>query len=144
PAGVSFSPNGATGVSSTTVTFGAVGTYQFQVTVRDPNNLTATGYVSVTVSPVLTYIFVAPANVTLAPGASQQFSATAQDQFHTALASQPTISWSAASGTITATGNYTAPPSGTSDTVTASSGGVTGTANVTITSPSRGVLFADN
>jgi len=86
---------------------------------------------------------VTPANVTLAPGATQQFTATAQDQFHATLAGQ-TISWSAINGSISSTGQYTAPSSGTSDTVTASSGGVQGTANVTVSSPSSGVLFSDN
>ena len=45
---------------------------------------------------------------------------------------QPTFTWSATAGTITAAGLFTAPGSGTAATVTAQSGSVTGTATVTI------------
>jgi len=71
---------------------------------------------------------ITPATVTLAPGATQSFSAA------------PTgVTWSAVSGTIDVNGNYTAPQSGT-DTVTATStttSTVTGTASVTVTSASQ-------
>src|ERR1700735_2201648 len=53
---------------------------------------------------------ITPSTVTLAPGGTQTFSA-----------SPAGVNWSAVSGTIDANGNYTAPSSGTSDTVNATS-----------------------
>jgi hypothetical protein len=145
PAGapaVSYSDNGSFTASTTTVTFGAAGAYTFQVTVLDSNNQSATGSVTVTITPVLSYVVVTPANVTLAPSATQQFSAAAQDQFHNAFSNPPSTAWSA-TGTITAGGMYTAPSTAGTDTVTATIGTVKGTAAVTIASNS-GVLFSDD
>ena len=70
----------------------------------------------------------------------EQFTATQLDQFGNAMGTPPAVSWSAASGAITSTGfytPYTLPSSAASgsDTVTASSGGFTATANVTIIAP---------
>ena len=66
-------------------------------------------------------------------GAQQQFIAAAFDQFHQAMATLPAITWSASSGTVSTAGLFTAPGAGTAATVTAKSGGVTGTATVTLT-----------
>jgi hypothetical protein len=66
-------------------------------------------------------------------GGQQQFSATALDQFGVRLATQPAITWSAAAGQIDGSGLYTAPVSGQGTVVVqASSGGVNGTATVTL------------
>jgi subtilase family serine protease len=145
PAGaaVTISPNGNLAAATATATFGVSGSYTFQVTVTDSNNLTATSSTSITIAPVLSYVVVAPSNVTLAPSGTQQFTATPQDQFHKTFSTTATTSWQAISGGITTAGLYTAPSTGSSDTVTATIGGVSGTASVTITSTS-GVLFSDN
>ena len=75
-----------------------------------------------------------PATVSLADGATQQFSATAADQFGNAIAN-PAITWSVSGvGTVSTSGLYTAPASGSgSATVQALSSGVTATATVSVT-----------
>jgi len=135
PAPVAFSVNGTNAAQNTTATFTAAGTYNFLVTITDPANLTVTISVSVTVNQTLSAITVAPATASVADGLTQSFSATALDQFGTALATQPTFTWSAAGlGTINGSGLYSAPASGTgSATVTATSGSLSGAASVTIT-----------
>jgi subtilisin-like proprotein convertase family protein len=132
PAPVSFSNNGNSTASTTTVTFTALGTYNFVVTVKDASNLSATSTVSMTVSAVLTTISVTPATVTLTAGVTQQFSATGNDQFGHALAVQPVFIWSigSGSGSISSTGLFRA--GATSATVVATSGTVQGQAAVTV------------
>jgi hypothetical protein len=89
-----------------------------------------------TVSQTLTSIVVSPGMVTLADKGQQQFKATACDQNGQPLATQPKFTWSIVSGgigQINSSGNYTGPNSGTgSATVQAASGGVSGTASVSI------------
>jgi hypothetical protein len=84
---------------------------------------------------VLTSIVVSPATASVATGGSVQFGATAYDQFGQPMTAQPTVSWSAGGGgTIDASGRFTAgPAAGGPFTVTASNGGVTGAASVTVT-----------
>jgi hypothetical protein len=89
-----------------------------------------------TASPVLTRVTVAPANAWVQVGATQQFSATGYDQDSNAMNPQPTFSWSVnGGGSITGSGLFTAATVSTNDTVTATGGGVSGTATVTVTAP---------
>ena len=142
PAGATtpaFSVNGTNAAQNTTATFYKAGLYTFQVTFTDPSGLTATSSASITVSQTLTSVAVSPATVTLSDGASQQFSATANDQFGRPLDTQPSFTWTETPnsvGSVSATGLYTAPSSG-SDTATvqASASGFTGTAAVTVVAP---------
>ena len=135
----SFSANGSNAAKSTTATFSKAGTYDITVMIADPGGLTVTSSVSVTVAQTLTAIAVTPATVSLAGAATQQFSATANDQFGIALTTQPTFTWASTvtSGTISSGGLFTAPATSASGTVTASSGAVTGNASVTVTSQSH-------
>jgi pectin methylesterase-like acyl-CoA thioesterase len=134
PAPVTFSANGTNAAKATTATFTKAGTYVFQVVVTDPSGLTTTSAVNVTVSsiPVLTAIKLTPASATIAPGAMQQFTAVAYDQFGNALATQPSFTWTTSAGSITSTGNFTAPLSNTTATISATSGSISGTATVTV------------
>lgn len=113
--------------ADTVVQFNKAGVYKLRV---------AAGHLnlsfSVHVGQRISKIQVTPGSGTLAQGASQQFSATALDQFHAPMASQPPIVWSTTAGTISNTGLLTAPASAGSLTVTAKSGAVTGTAAMTI------------
>ena len=90
---------------------------------------------TVTAPPVLTTIAVSPPSASVQTGATQQFSATAKDQFGQPLSPQPTSTWSVSGGgSISSSGLFTAGSSvGGPFTVTASSGGVSGTASVTVT-----------
>jgi Malectin domain len=134
PAGVTFSANGTNAAKTTTATFTAAGTYSLQVTAKDQGGLTATSTVAVTVAQTLTSIAVAPSAATIAPQATQQFTATARDQFGAALTAQPSLTWAASGGgTISTGGLFTAgSTAGGPFTVSATSGSVSGTASVTV------------
>jgi len=138
PAGAAaptFSLNGTNQAQNTTATFYQAGTYTFLVTLADPGGLTATSTVTVTVVQTLTTLSITPGNVTLANGATQQFTAAARDQFGKAMASQPAFTWQVSGGgTISGTGLYTAPTSGTGNfQVNVSANGQNAQANVTVT-----------
>jgi hypothetical protein len=148
PGSVSFSPNATNASKNSTATFTQAGTYTLLVTVTDTTTgLTATSQVTVTTNQVLTSISVTPASPTVAPGGTQQFTATGLDQYGNPMASQPSITWSLNSttqGTITTTGLFTAASSATGSVVVqATGGGLTGQTTVTISS-SGNVLFSDN
>lgn len=87
-------------------------------------------------APVLTTITVSPASASVQTNGTKQFTATAFDQFGNALSQQPTFTWQVSGGgTIDTTGLFTAGASaGGPFTVSAASGGVSGTASVTVTS----------
>jgi alpha-L-arabinofuranosidase len=138
PAPVSFSDNGDNTGGSTTATFGAAGTYTFQVTVADLGGLTATSSVTVIVDPTLTTITISPGSATLQAGGTDAFTAIGLDQFNNPMPTAPAFGWSviAGGGTIGAsTGLYSAPASAGTATVQASSGGISATASITITPP---------
>ena len=136
PASVTFSANGSNAAKNTTATFTKAGNYTFQVTVADQSGLAVTSSVTLTVNQTLTSIVVSPTSATVNSSATQQFSATARDQFGTNLATQPTFAWSVSGGgTIGSSGLFTAGSSaGGPYTVTATSGGISGTGNVTVSS----------
>jgi uncharacterized lipoprotein len=138
-----YSDNGDNGAKSSTVTFDAAGDYTFTVTISD-GNTSVTSSINVTVDQTLTSITVAPSSSNLHENDTQQFSATAFDQFSTALISQPTFTWSqtAGVGSTNTSGLYTAPNGTGTATVQAASGSVTGTAGVTITNATPTVAVA--
>jgi hypothetical protein len=92
---------------------------------------------TLTASPVLTTIDVSPTSASVQTGATQQFSATGKDQFGQPLSPQPTFAWAASGGgSISSSGLFTAGSTGGGPfTITASTGGVSGTASVTVTTP---------
>ncbi len=94
-----------------------------------------TAKVTVTAAPpVLTSITVTPATASVQNGGSQQFSATGYDQNNVPMNPQPTFTWSVSGGgSINSAGLFTATTVGSNFTVTAASGGVNGTAKVTVT-----------
>ncbi len=140
PGGVpppTFSANGTNAARNTTVTFDAAGSYTFVATVTDLGGLSATSSVTVVVHQTLTRIDVAPSEIAVSPGGTQQFAASGVDQFGNAMAGVPTITWSTTAGTISNTGLLTAPTSGKSLTVTAADGSIKGATLVMIvTGPS--------
>jgi len=80
--------------------------------------------------PALKSIVVTPNFTAVAAGKSVAFSAKPLDQFGNAIAATPT--WSASGGTISSAGVFTASAAG-SYTITASSGGISGTASLSVT-----------
>jgi hypothetical protein len=141
PAGVTFSPNGSNSAKNSTATFSRAGSYQLRVTIADVQGATVTSDVAVTVSQTLTGILVTPSTATVAPSATQAFSATGADQFGQAMGSSPSITWSVSGGgSISASGVFSAgSTAGGPFVVTASSGGgITGNASVTVTTGGGG------
>jgi aryl-phospho-beta-D-glucosidase BglC (GH1 family) len=143
-----FSANGTNAAKNVTATFSRAGTYTLQATITDGAGLTVTSDVVVTVVQTLTSISVSPATPSVADGGRQQFTATAQDQFGNAMATQPPIAWSLANGgigTVSNSGLYTAPTTGSGTAVVqAGSGAISGSASVTVAaaSGSGAVKFA--
>jgi hypothetical protein len=135
PAAVSFSANGSNAAKNVTATFTRAGTYTFVVTITDAGGLSVTSNTSVTVQQTLTSITVTPATTTVLVQQTVQFTATAFDQFGQALSTQPKFTWTLTGrGTLSSTGLYTAPRrAGGPYTITASAGGIKGTAQVTVT-----------
>jgi hypothetical protein len=130
-----FSANGTNAAKKTMATFSMAGIYGFTVTIADAAGLTTTSSVQVTVNQTLTSITVSPASVTVKTGGTQQFAATAKDQFGNALTTQPSFKWAATAGTITTGGLFTAPTTTGGITVTATSGSFKGSATVNVTTP---------
>ena len=134
PSSVSFSPNGTNDAKNTTAAFTEAGVYSITVTVTDAGNKNVTGTITgITVVQTMTRIDVSPANVTLNVSETQQFAATAFDQFDNAMTSQPSFTWSNdGSGTIDGNGLYTAGTNEETETVTVSSEGYNAYATVTV------------
>ena len=119
---------------SITATFSKAGSYTFQVTVTDPGGYIATSSVTVVVNQSLTSIKVIPATVTLAAGGQQQFSGVATTSSATR--------WHAAGPDLVGDERLRhdrrdqrplhRPERGRPATVKAASGGVSGTASVTV------------
>lgn len=131
---LSFSENGTTAAKNTTVTFAKAGTFTFTVTVRDVEGLTATSNVEVPVEQTMSAVGIAPVSVTLGAGDAQQFTATADDQFGDVITAAA-FAWSASGGgVVDASGLFTAGAvPGGPFTVTASSGGFSAEASVSVT-----------
>lgn len=140
PAPVGFSPSGSNAAKTSTATFSAAGAYTLEVTVRDLAGLTATSAASVSVSATPTAVRVTPQSTSVAVGKSQQFTASVLDQFGAPISTQPSCSWTASGGGISGTGLYTAGSATGSFSVSASCGGLVGTAAVTVSAGSPPVV----
>jgi hypothetical protein len=101
PASVLYSgnTNGTAAAKNITASFSKAGNYNFTVTITDAGGVSTTSSVGVTVQQTATGITVTPSTVTVATSTTEQFSASATDQFGNAISS-PTFAW-----TITGTGN---------------------------------------
>ena len=129
---VTFSVNGSNAAKNSVATFSRPGTYTLRCTISDGVS-TVTGSVVVTVVQTITSVSVAPTGQAQANGEIKQLTATAKDQFGIQLYSQPTFTWGVDNGfgTVSSTGLYQSPASGTGTaTVRATVGSVSGTATV--------------
>jgi autotransporter-associated beta strand protein len=143
PAAVTFSDTNTNAAKSSVATFSRAGSYTLTATITDSSGLTAATTVNVTVAQTLTAIAVSPETVSLVAGLTQQFSASATDQFGNPLTTQPSFTWAVTGGgSITTTGLFTAAATAGTSTVTASALSVTGQAAVTITSADQVVTVA--
>ncbi|HSV13326.1 MAG TPA: polysaccharide lyase family protein, partial [Tepidisphaeraceae bacterium] len=110
---------------------GSTGTLYSGYHIYDAIDLVNTS--SLTNASVLKTITLTPSNPTVLTNAQQQFTATAKDQFGAVIPAN--FAWSDINGVVDGTGLYTAPGATGSDTVTATSGTVSGSTNVTIAPP---------
>jgi hypothetical protein len=129
-----FSVNGTNAASSTSVTCSTPGTYIFTVTISDGQGSSVTSSVTVNTSQTLTTIVVTPGAAEMNENQTRTFTAVAYDQFGIPMANQPVFAWTLSSGTgsVNASGVYSAPDWAGSATITASSGVVTGSATITM------------
>jgi uncharacterized repeat protein (TIGR03803 family) len=135
-----FSPNTTAAAANTTVTFGAAGNYAFQCVITNGlGGATTTQTVAVGVSQVAANVTVTPPTASVDQFQTQQFNASATDQFGAAVTglTNASFSWGVnaggAGGSINDSGLYSAPTSTVgADTVTAAYGGQAGSATVTV------------
>ncbi len=131
----SFSLNGSSLSNTTTVTFDEAGDYTFQVAITD-GSATTYSSVNVTVEQTLTTVTVSPTTANMGYNETQQFAATALDQFGDSMATQPTFTWSIdplGVGSVSTTGLYTSPATSGNATVRATADTLySGTASVTV------------
>ncbi|MDD4414491.1 MAG: Ig-like domain-containing protein [Oscillospiraceae bacterium] len=103
--------------------------------------VTVTGTSQITVNtppPVFTSITINPSSATINVGGNSQFTATALDQNGVAMVNQPAFTWTSSNttvGTVDVNGLVSALSAGTT-TITATSGAISGTAAVTVSTPS--------
>lgn len=139
PSGVStpsLSINGTNASKNTVATFHRAGTYTFGVQIVDASGLTASSSVTVTVSQTLASASISPGTASLTAGQTQQLSATGYDQFGVSMSSQPSFTWALVSGggSVSTSGLYTTPSSGTLATVSATAGTIKATATMSVVS----------
>jgi len=138
-----FSVNGTNTAKNATATFSKAGAYTLTATITDAVGLSVTSSVNVTVNQTPTTVVISPTSATVASHATSQFTATMNDQFGTALAVQPTFTWTnTGSGSVSTAGLYTAQYAAGSATVTAASGVLSKSASVTITNATPTIATA--
>jgi hypothetical protein len=130
-----FTDTATTTARNTTANFSQAGNYTLNVQISDGVNFVNVP-VSVAMTQQLTAVGVTPSAASVANSKTQQLKAQTLDQFGLPMASQPaSFTWSKTSGigTISSTGLYTAPSSGTGTAVIkAASGSLSATATMTV------------
>ena len=114
---------------------GQTGTVTITLVVNDGSRLASDSFtLTVNAAPVATSIVVTPSATSVALGGTQAFTAVMRDQYGNPLASQPSFTWSVSGGgTINSGGLFTAGTTpGGPFTVTATSGSINGTSQVTV------------
>lgn len=144
PGVVAFTLNESNAAKTTTAGFSSIGDYAITVTATDTGGLFVSSTVDVRVLATGEFVL-SPESVIVNVDATQQFSATVIDQFGTPLASQPSpIGWSASGGgTISEAGLFNATSIGGPFIITASGGGESGTAEVSINPTVAGIELHD-
>ncbi len=134
PAGASpiFSANDGNAAKNVGVTFDRAGSYTFSVTISD-GTLAISDSISLVVDQTLTAVVVSPGKSALNLNESTPLAAAGFDQFGAALAVQPAFSWTVSSGVgIVAGNNYNAGAIAGAGVVQASSGGIHGSASISV------------
>lgn len=135
-AAVSFGTNNSNAAKNTAATFTKAGSYAFMATIKDAKGQQVTSSITVAVNQTPASVAVTPASASVAATTTQQFTASAKDQFGATFTTLPSYTWTVSGGgTISASGLFTAGNvAGGPYTVTATTAGsVKGTASVTVT-----------
>lgn len=122
-----------------TVGFERAGNYTFRASSEDKQ-----ASVMVEIAQRQTELVLSPGTVSVERLSNQSFTAQLRDQFGLAMAKQPPFTWTATGGTISTAGVYTAGSTTGSYTVTARSGTLSRTANITIFAPTPVDGFNDS
>ncbi len=136
-------PSGVASITSqnggANVAFNKAGTYTFEAA-SSGLKLQFT----IAVSQTLTSVSVTSGNANVEPGKSQQFVATARDQFELPMSKQPKFIWTTTGGTVSTKGLFKAPTTGGTYTITATTGNLRAqtTASVTSAAPTNGLQDA--
>jgi len=140
PAGAStpvFTSNGTSAAQNTTVFFTQAGGYTFSVKIADGSGSSVTSSVAVTVNQTPTYVGVTSGTPVIGSNITQQFSATAVDQFGNNFAVEPTFTWTTSGyGNVSSNGLYTAPyASGVASVSASYSSSISANIDVTASTP---------
>ncbi len=138
---VAFSGNGTHAAKNVTATFSGAGSYTLECVIADPGGLSVRSATVVQVQQVPTSLAVTPSAASVLAGATQPFTAQLKDQFAHAMYVGAATWVVSGGGTVSAGGLFTAgaTPSGPF-TLTATEGGVAGSAQVTVTAPGAPTL----
>jgi hypothetical protein len=117
--------------AQTTLIFNRAGDYEFTAQANGFSRV-----IRFRVQTVLTTLAITTTNSSVQAGQTLQFTAVGRDQFGNAMASQPQISWSTTRGSISSTGLYSAGSSLGTRSVTATSGALRATVQITVVAPS--------
>lgn len=130
----SFNVNGSNAAKNSTALFESAGDYLLTVTVTDTGDLAASSSVNVRVLATESEISVTPASASVVVGGQQSFVASLLDQFGLPFSPQPaSFSWElSGGGAIDGQGMATADTAGDLFVVTATSGSLSGIANLTV------------
>jgi hypothetical protein len=126
-----FTLNGSNAAKTTTAQFFQAGTYILTATIYDPSGYSVVSSVTVVVNQTVSSLYVLPPKANVTPGATQQYSVKAIDQFSDLISSVP-VTWSVTGGgAINSAGLFTANQSSGTYTVQAISG-LTATTTLTV------------
>jgi hypothetical protein len=134
PGKVGYTDNGSNASKNTTAIFTAAGHYTFAVAIENRHGLAATSMVEVEVQQRINDMALNPSMATVAPGGTQQFQATAFDQFGEPLSLPIAVRWmvTGACGVVNDAGLFQATATGGACGLTATSGTVMVTATVSV------------
>ncbi len=130
-----FQANGTNAAKHTTATFTRAGSYTLSVTITDGDGAKATSQVIAPVSAVPTSIAVSAAQPTVALGATDQCTATLNDQFLQPISPVPVFAWTVqnlSGGTVSSTGLFTGGAANANAVVCATLGAITGSTAITV------------
>lgn len=140
---VGFSASGSNTAKATEASFGATGDYQLAVQVADSAGLTTTGSINLRVLQTASDLSLSPASATIPVGALQTFIATLKDQFGNPMTTGSPVWAASGGGTITPAGVFTASTAGGPYVISATAGGFSGNASVTVTQAEATVTLGD-